>query len=343
MYNKADFFKQLEIGKIKKRKIDSILKLHASVYPEYINQASQKKHLRELLDILVKEGEIELPSLKGKAWREGVPRLPLWIKIINKDKKEDTVSITYAWHPVLAKFADSLNKTQKESAYLISEYLKKESNKGHFEIEVPRRERSLKIFNDEKRLDSLVNKGFLFGGNLTLKDIGCFDVAWPMPYEALSDQSKLKPFLIIENHHSFDSFVRWNVKSKQFSGIGYGSGEAFSSLESDRIEDIIQPLKVSEIQYLGDIDPRGIAIPARVNRARIEKNMMPILPAVIFYKWLLVYGQTQPMLKGKHTNYIKDWLPGGLQIKVDALFEQSLRIPQESLGFLDLLEFNKLK
>ncbi|WAK02244.1 Wadjet anti-phage system protein JetD domain-containing protein [Methylobacter sp. YRD-M1] len=342
VYNSNIFFDLLSQGKTKKRNLDEIIRAHISVFPEYVNQGAQTKHLRDLLDFLSQEGNIELPSLNGKAWRDGNPKLPVWIKIIKEDI--DDISIipeNYAWHPKLARFVDELNKKQRESAFVISEYLKKNSNKGYFDIHIPRRERSLKIFNDEKRLDSLVNKGTLLSGNLTLVDLGCYDVAWPMPYKKPSvAEMEPRPFLIIENHHTFDSFCKWNDKKGIYSGIGYGSGEAFSSLESDRIEDIIEHLNVTEIHYLGDLDPKGINIPARVNRARIENNIMPILPAVQYYEWLLNNGTKRKIEKGKQPNYIKDWLPESLQEKVDHLFKDHLWIPQESLGLEELEEMN---
>ncbi|NOQ14483.1 MAG: hypothetical protein GQ583_08425 [Methyloprofundus sp.] len=336
MKNAENFINSLNQGKGKKKDFDTIMKAHIQVFPEYKNQAEQSKHLRELLDYLASIEKIQLPSPKGKSWRDGNPKLPIWVNIIITKSISTSIPTDYAWHPKLAFFVDSLNIKQKEAAFSISEYFINETNRGKFDFLIPRRERSLKIFNDEKKLDKLSNKGKLLSGNLSLEDLGCYDVGWPMPYKQPPKPCPNKPFLIIENHHTFTSFSKWNEKSQHYSGIGYGAGEAFSSLESDRIEDIVEPLNASEIHYFGDIDPKGINIPTRVSKARVEKDLSPILPAINLYKWLLKNGIQRPILQGKQQKYIPGWFPASLEKKINQLFSEGWWFPQEALGSTEL-------
>lgn len=331
------FMSFLSMEKGKKKDFEKIIGAHLQAFPEYKNRSEQSQHLRNIIDYLANEEKISLPSTNGNGWRVGNPNLPCWITIKVTKSATSIIPTNYDWHPKLASFIDNLNIKQKEAAFLISEYLKQNGNKGKFEFLIPRRERSLKIFNDEKRLDSLSNKGKILSGNLSLEELGCYDVGWPMPYKQPSKHCPNKPFLIVENHHTFESFTKWNEISKRYSGIGYGAGEAFSTLESDRIEEIIEPLKASEIHYFGDLDPKGISIPARVCKARIEKNLQPILPAVELYEWLLKNGTKRPMLKGKQRKYNIGWLPKTLETQIDQLFSESTWFPQEALGLTELL------
>jgi len=330
------FMSFLSMGKGKKKDFEKIIGAHLQAFPEYKNRSEQSQHLRNIIDYLANGEKISLPSTSGSGWRVGNPNLPSWVTIKVTKSATRIIPTDYDWHPKLASFIDNLNIKQKEAAFLISEYLKQNGNKGKFEFLIPRRERSLKIFNDEKRLDSLSNKGKILSGNLSLEDLGCYDVGWPMPYKQPSKPCPNKPFLIVENHHTFESFTKWNEISRHYSGIGYGAGEAFSTLESDRIEGIVEPLNASVIHYFGDIDPKGISIPARVNKARIEKGLQPILPAINLYVWLLKNGIQRPILKGKQHKYITGWLPEYLEEKIDQLFSEDKWLPQEALGITEL-------
>ncbi len=336
MKGAEEFLRLLTQGKGKKKNFEQMMGAHIHIFPEYKNESEQPQHLREIIDFLSNDEKIQLPSMNGKSWRAGNPSLPSWIMINLIESTTSIIPKAYAWHPKLAPFVDNLNLKQKEVAFKISEYLKHNTDKGKFEFLIPRRERSLKIFKDEKRLDSLSNKGHLLSNNLSLEELGCYDVNWPIPYKQPSTPCPNKAFLIIENHHTFASFCKWNETARHYSGIGYGAGEAFSSLENDSIEEIISLLNASEIKYFGDIDPKGISIPARVNQARIAKAMLPILPEIELYEWLLENGIKRSLLKGKQSSYLTGWLSESIEEKIKQLFAENIWFPQEALGYEEL-------
>lgn len=331
------FFQLLSQGRGKRRQFEKINEAHLNLFPQYRNNPEQRSHLWKLLEHLASKDLVTLPSKKGKSWRTGNPSLPDWVSIGTDSKKGSSIiPETYAWHPKVASFIDELIFSQRETAYLISEYLKQHPSKGDFEISIPRRERSLKIFGDEKKLDQLSKKGLLLSGNLSLSDLGCHDVGWPMPHQLPRVPCPGKPFLIIENHHTYDSFCRWNDDVGAYAGIGYGAGDAFSTVETDHIETIISPTKASEIHYFGDIDPKGISIPTRVSEARVEKNLLPILPAVHLYQWLLDNGTQRDLSKKRLPRTTEKWLPEKLDNHIKVLFSKQKWIPQEALGYEEL-------
>lgn len=331
------FLKILSQGKGVRRQFEKINEAHLSTFPQYKNNPEQRNHLWKILECLEALNLVILPAKTGKSWRTGNPRLPDWI-LLNADPKQSSTSIpkAYAWHPKIAPFVEDLLLSQKETAFLISEYMKQHPGKGNFSISIPRRERSLKIFGDEKRLDQLSKKGFLLSGNLHLGDLGCHDIGWPMPHQLPRKPHPGKPFLIVENHHTYDSFCRWNNDVGAYAGIGYGAGDAFSTVETDHIDAIIAPTKAGEIHYFGDIDPKGISIPARVNQARVERNLLPIIPAVNLYQWLLDNGIQRDLSRGRQPVSSENWLPKNLSDQIARLFDEKKWMPQEALGYEEL-------
>ena len=340
------FFEALFQGKDGKKYFFDFHEIHLHLFPQYKNNPEQATHLWKIIQYLSDTGKIKLPVKRkySNAWRAGNPQLPDWIQ--KKATKKTTsffIPNNYAWHPKLASFVDDLILSQKKTAFKISEYLKQHPSKGAFKLSIPRRERSLKIFGDEKRLDSLSQKGILLSGHLKLEDLGCHNVSWPMLCHFPSIPCPNKPFLIIENHHTYESFRRWNEKAHQYTGIGYGGGEAFSSLETaDYLDMMINLKEVNEIQYFGDIDPKGIRIPARVSDARVARKMTPIRPATKLYHWLLDHGIQRCYSKKSAISYPKGWLTEHCETKVDALFSQQKWLPQEALGYEELMSDKNL-
>lgn len=327
----------LSQGKGKKRSFATLNEVHIRIFPHYKNDPQQFAHLWDVINYLVANEQLVLPAEKGKGWRIGNPRLPNWVSInVVKKVKVSIIPRAYAWHPKLAPFVDELTTRQKETAFKISEYLKQHVHKGAFELSIPRRERSLKIFGDEKQLDSLSNKGLILSGHLSLADLGCHDIGWPMPCCLPLVPCPNRPFLIVENHHTYDSFSKWNAETLHYAGIGYGAGEAFSTVETDHIDVIIKPTGASEIHYFGDIDPKGISIPTRVSKARVAKNRKAIVPAIELYQWLLENGIERTFLKKQQPIFAKGWLPVSVENSMIQLFAEKKWFPQEALGYEEL-------
>lgn len=86
--------------------------------------------------------------------------------------------------------------------------------------------------------------------------------------------------------------------------------------------------------YLGDLDPKGIVIPAKVDRARRNAGLPRVNPAIPVYSWLLTHGVIRP-LTGEVPEMARDaaleWLGEDLGRQVLALWRQGGWIPQESL------------
>lgn len=304
----------------------------AELFPDLENHPDRVNFLYAALANLESQNLIKFPSNQNKkAWlSESNPRLPAWILLTDDTDKEmpGLDPSTIPWLAELGFCAELTNKVHIEIAYAINQYL---IERRKVLLPAPLRERSLQIFGDEKRLDSLVSNGALFGGRLPLSVIAAFEVEQPLVFE--KGPRVDKPLLVIENHHTYWSFCQWNKQQCVYSAVVYGSGNAFAR-SGKAIDDIVAAVKGSSIEYFGDLDPAGLEIPYRFNVIRRRANLTEIQPAVSFYSFLLKHG-----IRRKNSDDQREalpaaleWLPPSARHLVIDLFKSGLWIPQESLG-----------
>ena len=209
---------------------------------------------------------------------------------------------------------------------------------------IPYRERALKIFGDEHYLDQMVKDEHLFQGRLPLSTIYAFKANEPMPYERPPSLVTGKPLLIVENHHSFASFVWKNAVQSVFSAICFSSGHTLANREYS-LDDIGNTLKTRKYMYLGDIDARGISIPVEINAIR-KKRCVPLLePATSFYIWLLKNGHPVPAKKRQapvNMEKVSEWFSHNEFIieGIHGIISKNERIPQEFLGIEELSQLD---
>ncbi len=339
---REQFLSRLRESRRKRISLERVTAVFMGVFDEYGDHPNYREPLALLLAALEEEGSLALP--KGKhLWETiGIPKLPLWVEVVSREvvKKE---AKPVAWLPELAPVAAQLlQQAQRHDLAKINAYLI--ANRGKL-MPVPYRERSLKIFGDEHYMDQMVCKGRLFQGRLSLDTVYAFEVGEPMPYERPPSLVTGKPVLIVENHHSFASFVQVNAKGDCFSAICFASGHTLASREY-ALESLGAKLDTQEYLYLGDIDPSGLSIPIDVNATRRERGVPLLKPAMPLYRWLLRYGKATPLRKRQppvDMRNVAEWFAHDPSVTeaVDALLSKGLRIPQESLGLEDLtlLEF----
>lgn len=180
----------------------------------------------------------------------------------------------------MAFAAKLTNPRQHAEALAINGFLKTAHGTS---TTVPSRERSLQIFGDEKRLDTLTDtQGRLFGGRLTLADLQCSRIPLPLPYQSPDVPAAGRPMLILENHHSYWSFCTWNRQSRQYAAIAYGSGNAFGT-SVEHLDLIAAESGAVGLHYLG-----GMSIyPASAS------HCVPIASA-----WMPVFRPWNPRASG---------------------------------------------
>jgi hypothetical protein len=302
---------------------------------EYDDHANIREPLHTTLIAMAKDGTVKLPR-GARLWdRLGTPNLPKWVQIVNMSVHEAPRYPTLL--PKLAAIESVLTPSQRKVLARINEYLIE--HRGLLEP-IPYRERSLKIFGDEHFLDNRISDGSLFQGRLPLTTIYAFEAYEPMPYERPPSRVTGRPVIVLENHHSFASFVMVNAEQNAFSAVCFSSGNTLAKRERS-LESIGESVGTTEFLYLGDIDPPGMTFPALCNKARIVRGAAPLKPALGFYHWLLEHGVEAPfdtMRSAAISRETANWILSDniVRQKMQKLFSGKMRIAQESLDLSTL-------
>jgi hypothetical protein len=304
---------------------------------------------------------VELPRGKA-AWDTSVkPALPEWVKIRQEGRiarsRPDHRMIP--WAPELSFVAELERVDELDTLLRIQRFF---SDGGRSGLMVPVRERSVSVLGDEKRLEQLARTALFGPGRLSYELLRCFPVAPPLVWEAGPRDDTSRIILVIENHHTWHSFCRWNQEVGAYAAIVYGAGNAFAS-SVEYLVQVMADTGAQEVHYFGDLDPEGLHIVQRAQerlKSQFAAKLPDIRPAVDWYRLLIERGQTVLGVMGEvvpsaldsppeadpsasHENSTntrgaveQTWLPLAIHNLALGVFAQGRRLPQELVGWEQL-------
>lgn len=328
------FLEKLRAEPNKRVPLERLQRHFYEVFPEVQVSPDRGARLLEALRALESSGQVALPA-KGSWESIGSPPLPKWAAVApaedSKPERRDFNSV--AWVPDLGWWT-GLKSAQLVTLERINEFLLR--RRGSFAL-VPIKERSLEIFGDEKKLDSMFDGNGLFGGRLPLAAIGAFHVPHPLPYRQADAPGR--SVLVVENHNSFWSFGEWNHEARRYAAVVYGQGEAFRSTGA-ALGQVLREVQGTGAIYLGDLDTKGVRMPVAFNAAAKEGEPR-VAPALEWYRWIVANGRRRlkPECKEGTHALAESWLGPELADEVNKMWQQGEWMPQESLGFEQLIEF----
>jgi hypothetical protein len=152
--------------------------------------------------------------------------------------------------------------------------------------------------------------------------------------------SKNTRILVVENHNSCWSFGEWNQAAKQYRAVVYGAGNGFAGA-AEALVQVLDEVQGQHIEYLGDLDPKGMRIPLDFNKSA-QSWGMEMVPAIKCYGWLLQHGRqrTKPEKQIVPNDSAARWLGERMGADLMALWQKGLWIPQESLGYEQLVQWS---
>lgn len=313
--------------------IDSVWDAFRSVVRGYTGSAEARARLAELLGELATQNAVVLPRGR-RLWRtDAAPPLPHWVRIplAETPVRERVDHRAIAWPPELA-FVSQLERARAvDELIAIRRFL---AQGGRDAVPVPVRERSLEIFGDEKRLDTLRQSELFRSGRLSLQLLRCFDVAPPLVWEAVDTTTTTRTVLILENLHTYESFRRWNARVACYAAIAYGHGHEFKATVRD-VPRVCEAVAAERVEYFGDIDARGLEIAAYAGTVLgQERTDFRLAPAERWYEALMVFAdRARPATPaGAESIRAVAWLPASIQSAVRDLLLRGARIPQEWIG-----------
>jgi len=255
---------------------------------------------------------IVIPLSAEMRWREAFGFMP-------PSDEEARLIREFHWEPQLAFLREFRSNISFAELCQMNDFLK--TGAGTREI-VPIKERSLQIFGDEKRLDSLLNTSLFRTERLDLRqDFRCEVVGEPLPWQRGPVEAAHQPIIVIENAATWHSYCRWNTEQKLFSAVIYG--DVFYELGGPR-----------RMFYFGDLDPQGLLIPQEAS-SRAQAAGWPAIEAHEWsYRQLLTLGAVrgQPWEGEPASSTLCDWL-GDCAEPARLLFASSQRLAQEYVGW----------
>ncbi|MEU4396761.1 hypothetical protein [Kribbella sp. NPDC023855] len=290
--------------------------------------------IRSALDELAAAGLMTLPSSAGQFDRRADPPLPLWVRRPVRRREAREPRAARVW-PAALEEAGRIADREDEFAVLetVAAFLR---DGGSGRPSVPARERSLELFGDEKRLDSLSLTRLFTSGALTLDLLRCHAVPIPFVSQWVPGypDSRGAALLIAENHHTYASLLEVTREHAAQGGfarhVGYGTGSQFPSAV------LTVPLLVptaERIVYFGDVDLKGLQIPAAANLSAVGAGLPPVLPAVPLYELLFAAQKTHRATPvAADAIAAAEWL-GPLADQARQALIDGYRYPQEAVGY----------
>ena len=325
----------LALGK-RRIRLHELRAAYLRAHPDALNAPDLRRLLLDALRRLERDEVADLPA-PGPRWdRSGSPPLPRTASLRDVARSKRSPE-AHAWLPALAFAADERHPVRREALKAINAFLVSARDKAP--SPVPTRERSLQIFENEKRLDD-IRKGepTLFDGRISLDDLHCYPVAPPLPFETPDSPSAGRPVLVLENYHSYDSFQRWNREAALYAAVAYGGGNAFRQ-GAGNLDELIARTAADGAFYVGDLDPPGIDILLGVNERRRAEGGTTVQPHCGLYRWLLAHGCRGPLDKAPRDGLaarLGEVFPADIAGALGDLWAAGLRIPQESFGLQQL-------
>jgi hypothetical protein len=293
------------------------------------------------LSLLAETDEILLPKGKRLYDRSGSGDLPAWVELVRPNALSTPLPVDperFAWAPEL-RFACTVRDARQLHVLLrVQQFL---ADGGRQRPLVPVKERSVELFGKEKRLEMIKNSTLFLPGRLSLDLLRCFSVPPPLVWESTPDAGALRPVLVLENHSTYHSFCRWNKESGIFAAVVYGSGDALKTSAAGLAE-VVRPLSWDgRFVYFGDIDPEGLLIPLAASAALSNAEMPPLTAHHGCYQHLLERANQVSLPSGAKLGLPEDcqvWLRADLATKIEYWFDRGIRIPQELVGWEQLVE-----
>lgn len=302
-----------------------------AVEPELASSVDRRSRLLASLERLAGSGRIRpWPTRRARFERSSLPSLPLVVRAPPTAARERPIRpvLPAELRPELAgaRKLDRIRADEVATLIAVNEFLRE------FDASrppVPVRERSLEIFGDEKRLESIRGQRLYVIGVLSDELLRCFEVHPPFVYLRVSD---VPTALVLENHHTYDSACRLlKTDPRDVGAVVYGAGRAFCASVTYLAD--LDPA-VKQAYYFGDLDSAGLSIPASAHLVGQSVGVAPVVPAVGLYRALLASPHRRPanaVSAGAVAGLIA-WLPEELQAETSELLTSGWWLPQEAVG-----------
>jgi hypothetical protein len=310
--------------------LEELWQLLDTADPSSRSLPGRRSVLAEVLVELIEAG-LTIPA-GARSWdRSQKPHLPQFVNLPAPEPPEPAAPVV--WHHRLA-WVEEARPRPAQRAHLKSLNMWLHENDHADMPVVPHRERSVKIFGNEKVLDKLMGTALFGDSRLSLDLLRARRVAPGFIVERVGPGPVL---LVVENSDTFDSLISALRREPGSVGlVGWGAGGGFeqSVLSIGRLSHIVR-----EVRYFGDLDAKGLQIPASAAALAAREHLPVIQPAIGLYEAMFRYARPQPgqaRLAAATAKAIVAWLPPHLQDRAASHLLHGTRLAQEEVGITEL-------
>lgn len=304
----------------------------ASTEPALSTSPSRRQRLADAIAELAEAGVLAPTQSLDFTERPPLPR-SLVLLGRRKDPAVGREAVVYPWRPQLVWAARlPLRRSEFEALKAIQAFLRDRGNSAPI---VPLGERSLELFGDEKRLDSLVRNKRLFAPDRLSSEVLRTRVyAPPFAWRRVGDGPVV---LVVENQATFHSVIAARPADSPIGLVVFGGGMRFAAsvaylaeLPSDA--GIVQPL--AAVRYFGDLDRRGLEIPIAAGAFARELGLPEVRPAIDLWSRLMAAGRRAPCapVPAEVAGRLVQWLPAPVRTQALEVLTSGYRLAQEAVG-----------
>jgi hypothetical protein len=291
---------------------------------------------------------IRLPSATGKRWDHGDPRLPTQVTQLSQPSvPKDPWWQRHYWHPKLEWVADMDSVSEDDSPFLLKVH---QGFLEHwFGTRAPLKYRSIQLTGQEKKLTDLIERKTLFGvGKLEVQDLNVSSDILPITYQTVGEHPVA---IVFENKSSYNlalqtlRIIGLGQSPYGIIAFGYGGGfvdsvRDFANIQTDT------GIKLERIEYVGDLDWKGISIPQAAHTKAQQHGLPSVVPAKEIHQ-LMLTALLEPSINAPNGFLGKalkpnpdalEWLPATVRNEVQRILEMGHRVPEEMLTEQALLE-----
>lgn len=318
-----------------------VWKSFAAAYPQLPQGLKGRRWLMVALQTLETDGHIRLPVAHGKRWdRSSAVPTPLSIDLARSAPMErESDWRTFPWHRSLQWVLECSNLTSDQVSFLRRVHAGLVD--GSFAEPASFKYRSLQLTGNEKRLGALARTQLFRPGRLTLEAIGCEPDVLPLTWEAVSSRRNM---IIFENAGAYMVGLRVlrMLHDPPYGRIAYGCG--FDILKAVGYLRAIE-LDVTSIEYVGDLDVKGLQIAVSLRKAAEKLGLPRLRPATRLHLAMLRSAAELgapdgwPATTTPTNATIKDvlgFIEPTLQDRVQSVLVKGQRIPEEVLGHAEM-------
>lgn len=342
--NGEEFLRALDgtRGQARRVRLPLVWRAFFDCAPHLRGHPDARAELSGHLSALAEGGRLRLPRSTRLYDRAQLPPLPEWVELGGEAPSPSARgrAAEIAWHPALA-FVSRLPRLAArdlEDLLRVQRFLAEDVDGPVLTA----RERSLRLFDDEKRLEQIARGPLFRDGRLSYGLLRCRPVTLPFVFRDFGAGDRA---LVIENKDTFFSAceARLSLPGSSVRWIVFGHGNAIHA----SIESMLQwPELPRRLHYFGDVDRRGLEIARGLDAIVRALGRLPALEcAVELYDRLFASASaSRRPLGGGHcrdaeASSVASWLPLHLADRAIPILRAATRLPQEWVTESDFRDY----